>query len=112
MKEYVFTILMIAAMITLVAVAAGTIVYLRATRGASSLTFQLSRIGIVWFTLIALLLLVGVFGFAVKEWTVGSLSDVVGWFEEHDVFHYTLNWMQNNRFVSSVLLWGGGSTTH
>lgn len=107
MKEYAFTILMIAAMITLVAVAAGTIVYLRATRGAHSLTFQLSRIGIVWGTLIILLLLVGLFGFTVKEWTVASLGDVAGWFKERDLFHYALYWMQSNRLISSALLWGG-----
>lgn len=112
MKEYAFTILMIAAMITLVAVAAGTIVYLRATRGAHSLTFQLSRIGIVWGTLIILLLLVGLFGFTVKEWTVASLGDVAGWFKERDLFHYALYWMQNNRLISSALLWGGGCSTY
>lgn len=98
MKEYAFIIVMIAAMITLVAVAASATVYLRAKYGSGSLTFQLSRIGIIWVTLILLLLASGFYVLTVTSWTTETISKA---------FEFTLAWSQSNRLMSSILLWSG-----
>lgn len=84
MKEYTIIILLLAAVITAVAVAAGAIVYIRARYGADSLTFQLSRIGILWGAAILILLLLGALGACVTDWTLNGVKDVGAWLLEHN----------------------------
>lgn len=84
MFEYVIVILLLAAIITTVAVSAGAVVYIRATHGTSSLTFQLSRIGILWGAAILILILVGALGACVTGWTINSVSDIFAWLMEHN----------------------------
>ncbi len=98
MKEYAFIVVVIAAIITLVAVAAGAIVYLRFKHGASSLKFQLSRIGIVWAALIGVLLLGGLHVITVTGWTVGGIKEA---------FALALAWARVNRMMASILVWSG-----
>lgn len=84
MKEYVILILLLAAVITTVAVAAGAIVYIRAHYGIDSLTFQLSRIGILWGAAILVLILIGAIGACVTGWTINSINDAIAWLLEHN----------------------------
>lgn len=117
MKEYVISILLIATMITLVAVAAGSIIYIKARYGVDSLTFQLSRVGILWGVAIGLLLLVGTLCACVTDWTLTGLSDLFAWFVAHNpgtaLFGYLmkfLKWGYNEHpFVASALLYGAAA---
>lgn len=86
MKEYVISLLVTAAIITIIAVGAGTVVYLGAKYGTDNPVFRLSRIAIVWGMAILLLLLVGVYIALVTDWTVNSLRDFWAWFSDHSIF--------------------------
>jgi len=105
MKEYAIIILIIAVAVTLVAVAAGAIVYLRVRHGSDSPVFQLSRIGVIWATTIALLLLFGLLCATVTGWTTTSISDALAWLEGNDVIGATIRWAQENRCMAAIILW-------
>lgn len=105
MQTYTFILLVIAAAITLVAVAAGAIVYLRARYGLDSLQFQLGRIGIVWVAAILLLLLGGLFFATITDWTKAGLSGAILWLRD-GVFESALTYARANRIMASILLWG------
>lgn len=100
MKEYVILILLLAAVITTVAVAAGAIVYIRARYGVDSLTFQLSRIGILWGAAILVLILIGAIGACVTGWTINSINDAIAWLLEHNPINDLKTW------ISDFLYWG------
>lgn len=97
MKEYVFVLLMLAGMITLVAVAFGAVVYLKYKFGRDTLKFELSRIAITWAAVIALLLMVGCLILTVAGWTSENVAAAFG-----DV----LEWAHQNRIMSEIILWG------
>ncbi len=97
MKEYAFVLLMLAGMITLVAVAFAAVVYLRYRFGHDTLKFELSRIAIVWVAIIALLLMIGVLVATVAGWTSENVAAA---------FNDVLEWARHNRIMSEILLCG------
>lgn len=97
MKEYAFVLLMLAGMITLVAVAFATVVYLKYRFGRDTLKFELSRIAIVWAAIIALLLMIGCLILAVAGWTSENVAAA---------FNDVLEWARHNRIMSEIILWG------
>lgn len=107
MLNYILTIILLATIITVIAVAAGTIIYIGGRYGRSSLTFQLSRVGILWGAAILLLILMGVLGALVTGWTAESLSDIVAWYKEHNFVMNALDWCYENRAIGLIILWCG-----
>lgn len=102
MKIYSMILLAIATAITLVAVAAGAIVILRAKYGSNNPVFQLARIGVLWVAAILLLLLGGLTFFTVTDWTSTALQVSL---------EKTWTWAKSNRMMASILLWSASILT-
>lgn len=97
MKEYAFVLLMLAGMVTLAAFAFGLDVYFKYRYGAHTLKFELLRIVIIWITVIALLLMIGLLVATVAGWTAENVADA---------FNGVLEWARQNRIMAEILLWG------
>lgn len=97
MKEYTFVLLMLAGMVTLAAFAFGLDVYFKCRYGAHTLKFELLRIVIIWITVIALLLMIGLLVATVAGWTAKNVADA---------FDSVLEWARQNRIMAEILLCG------
>ncbi len=102
MSKSVIFVLLVAAMITVVAVAAGVIAYLGSCYERSSLTFQLGRIGTLWGAAILLLILFSILGSLVTDWT----GDALAWLRRHNVIMQFLDWGRNeDPWSAHGILW-------